>query len=383
MRFRAAAAVAAAAAIGATLTTFTAAATVPAGSTCPCVLPATPSNVGMCTKAMPNTGGGLRCTVYPCEASWECTTESAATHMCKAFEVASVAKCIGAPPDGGRGTCSCSMQGVTTATTSLVPWQTMPGRSGRSKGGNQPPPKPVWTPSIKPYTAPAKKQCTTNHLAISVEGNPFVCVKPIRIGKMAIQSAYNLVSYTMRGWSTYNDWVNVAFVQDAANRLYLCTTMGDEGRTRLAGDRHAKSTILTRGDTTWYVQDDTTAKNSRDRYGVAAVPAAHGGGSILRASNTWADSTTDGWCVAASEEMTLHFDNLLYLKGVAFLRGGHAWPRSGGGKGFSMTRARAMYREPWLLMGCRSCAKMSVYRKGTNPRLRNIKMKHVCSCPSA
>lgn len=307
--------------------------------------------------------------------------------MCKAFDVASVARCIGGPPPagGGGGTCACTMQGVGVPTTSLAPWQTMPGRGGRSSGAarDPPPPTPVWTPSVKPFTAPAGKQCATNRLAISVEGTPFVCVAPIRIGKMAIQSAYNLVDFTHRGWQTFNDWANVAYVQDAANRLYLCTTMGDEGRTRLRGDRHAKTTLHTPGDATWYVQDDTTAKNPRDRYGVAPATAAQGGGSVLRAINTWADTTTDGWCVAASEEMTLHFDNMVHLKGVAFLRGGHAWPRSGGGKGYSMTAARSLYREPWLLAGCRSCSKMSLYKKGQNPRLRNIKLKHVCSCPSA
>lgn len=270
-------------------------------------------------------------------------------------------------------------------TTSPVPWQTMSGRGERSSGAarDPPPPTPVWTPSVKPFTAPARKQCATNRLATTVEGTPLVCVAPIHFGKMAIQSAYNLVDSTNRGCQTFNDWANVAFVQDAANRLYLCTTMGDEGRTRLRGDRHAKTPLHTPGDATWYVQDDTTAKNPRDRYGVAAATAAQGGGSVLRAINTWADTTTDGWCVAASEEMTLHFDNMVHLKGVAFLRGGHAWPRSGGGKGYSMTAARSLYREPWLLAGCRSCSKMSLYKKGQNPRLRNIKLKHVCSSPSA
>lgn len=386
MLSRAVAAAAAVVTMGAALTTLTAAATVPAGSTCPCALPSAPTPAATCTKALPSTGGPLRCAVSPCEASWVCTDESVATHVCKAFDVRSVATCTGGTPSGdGRRSCPCSMRSVTAPTTSLTPWQTKSAQ-GRSGYQQAPPPKPVWTPSVKPYTAPMAQRCTTTHVSISVEGRPFVCVQPIRIGRMGVQAAYNLVDWSHRGWQTFNDWVNVAFVQDAAARLYLCTTMGDEGRTRIRGDRHARSTYHTAGDTTWYVQDDTTAKNPRDRYGVArdrSRGGGGGGGSIMTAINTWADATTDGWCVAASADMTLHFDNLVHLKGVAFLRGGHAWPRSGGAKGFSMTHARALYRERWTLAGCRSCVKMSLYRRGQNPRLRNIRMKPVCSCPAA
>jgi len=148
---------------------------------------------------------------------------------------------------------------------------------------------PVCTPKGgMPFAQPMAPTCITDNIAISVEGRHVLCVKPINIGKRSIQSAYGHVGFTMTGWGTFNDLTNIGFVRDAANRMYMCLTLGAGTRPSGRGDRHARSTLYSKSnDTTWYVQDDPTLKNPRDRY----TTGKKGDYDTLSATNTWSEAT--------------------------------------------------------------------------------------------
>jgi len=373
---------AAAAAVGVALSFSTgAASTVPPGMTCPCVLNDAPATSGVCLRLVPGSGV-QRCQVTKCDASWECTTDALSTHQCRSTGVTEVPECTGSVV---RNMCGCTLKSVPQRSV-LSPYQLNPQQRSRRGPADASPtavPTPVWTPKgDMPFAQPMAPTCITDNIAISVEGRHVLCVKPINIGRRSIQAAYRHVGFTMTGWGTFNDFANIGFVRDAANRMYMCLTLGAGTRPSGTGDRHARSTFYSKSnDTTWYVQDDPTVKNPRDRY----TTGKKGDYYALSATNTWSEATSDGWCAASSSSMVLNISHMTKMYGLAFLKGNVTAPKSGGGKAFLLSTAARMYNERWTI-GSKfrhgsALAGRSLPTGSQNPRVYNIRMTPMCQCP--
>eukprot|EP00168_Porphyra_purpurea_P017408 TRINITY_DN6005_c0_g1_i1.p3 TRINITY_DN6005_c0_g1~~TRINITY_DN6005_c0_g1_i1.p3 ORF type:complete len:109 (-),score=32.74 TRINITY_DN6005_c0_g1_i1:215-541(-) len=105
----------------------------------------------------------------------------------------------------------------------------------------------------------------------------------------------------------------------------------------------------------------------------------------MASTNTWSESTTDGWCAAASTGMLLHLSHMTKMYGVAFLRGNVTAPKSGGGKALLLSTAAKIYNEQWTI-GTKArhgaaLAGRSLPTGTQNPRVHNIRMTPVCHCP--
>jgi len=294
---------------------------VPPGSQCKCVQAAT---AGRCvTDVRADGAGGHTCTRATdgagCTPPWECVT-AGATHVCMAANVVTSWQCVGGSGGARGGVCACTEK--ADGGVSLHPVSKVGGGGARSGGGGAKPPpttptvKPTptpWTPASGAVPEPQPEACLAAGVKVAVNGKPWACAKSMNIGRRTAAQAYAFKDYKQNGWSTPDDWVNLAVLRDAASRLYLCVTLGSAQRTDVSTWRAAKSTLRSATRNAFYVQDDRAASGQYDSYGVKEA----GAGSRLTTQHTWADYKTDGYCVDVGAGLDATFYDLSLVKGVA------------------------------------------------------------------
>lgn len=290
------------------------------GETCKCAIvsKAPPS----CTTGVRALAGGrFECTRSAngagCSPAWECVT-SGATHMCQAFSVDAPYTCTG-PVSGG----SCPCEAGTVKGVNLRVMQSTPGGvqtpTPRTGGG-----KP-WTPS-GPAPPPQKPVCRSRHVGVQVNGKKLACVSSMNIGKRSASAAYQFKNWQQNGWPTYkDDFINLNFLRDAASRMYFCVTYGSHtSKTSTQTWRYANASIVTTGANRFYAADDPAAKGQYDSY---AMKKLSGSRTRLVARHHWADTKTDGYCVAVGTKgVVARFTGLSLIRGVAAGNAGLAGP---------------------------------------------------------
>lgn len=267
-----------------------------AGEECFCTLDAVQD--GECLRATSST----TCTTVTCERSYACVPEASSTHVCQARKVNSVLACTGVTRDRQ---CPCEEVAPPPSQVVLVPVQRT-GRSAKCVAG------------------------TETHLQVDVEGRSFTCVAPMNIGSQTVKEAYSYKDSAQQGWKTTDDAINMVFLKSRAKGytagLYMCVVMGSKaaGPSKLRKiTRWAQSDIVLTKGARFEVFDDTTSRDSRDRYRQSLNKRR----MVIR--QQWQDRFTDGYCFAVAGKVTARFSALRYVSGMSVWRGGTTHPSLG------------------------------------------------------